>query len=115
MPAKRCPMCHRASEDRAWHCRCGYEFGQDLAKTRELLRDQLTNAKIMLGLFITLELGSALLIWVAVQCGFTLAPEVAGLVASAWVVARSIRKLRVSRESLKLLAPKHVPQARVVR
>jgi len=114
MPAKRCPMCHRASEDRAWRCSCGYEFGQPVERTRELLRDQLTNAKIMVGLFGVLELGIAGAMWLAAMYIPLIFP-LAGVVATTGGLARNIRKLRVSRESLRLLAPKELPAARVVR
>jgi hypothetical protein len=114
MPAKRCPMCHRASESRAWHCACGYEFGQPVERTRELLRDQLTNARIMLGIFGTLDLATMGAMVLAAMHGVFIAPGLL-LVGLTWISARSLRKLRVTRESLKLLAPKDLPAARVVK
>jgi hypothetical protein len=107
-------MCHRASDKLAWHCACGYEFGQDVARTRELLRSQLTNARIALGIFGTLELAIAVGTWFAVQYGFVITP-IASLVGSTVIVARSLRKISISRESLKLLAPKDLPVARALR
>ena len=113
MPAKRCPMCHRASDDRAWRCACGYEFGQPVEKTRELLRDQLTTAKITLAIVAVLDAGAvvgmieALLHGVGVFCGFGFALLVIGTI-------RQVRKIAISRESLRLLAPKDLPTARVV-
>jgi hypothetical protein len=114
MPAKRCPMCHRASEDRAWHCACGYEFGQPVERTRELLRDQLTNAKIMLGIFGGLDLAMMGGMVFAAMHGVFVSPGLA-LVLLTWLAARNIRKIRISRESLQLLAAKDLPAARVVR
>jgi hypothetical protein len=103
-------MCHRATEDRAWQCACGYEFGQDVAKTRELLRDQLTNAKIMLAIFIVLDAASVALL----VAGLVYALPVIGFIFFIGGTVRAVRKIAISRESLRLLAPKELPAARVV-
>ena len=46
MPAKHCPLCHRASDAIAWQCHCGYEFGQEPAKVLVLIDSQITNARL---------------------------------------------------------------------
>jgi cobyrinic acid a,c-diamide synthase len=106
-------MCHRASDDRAWQCACGYEFGQQVEKTRELLRDQLVTAKILLAILLVVDAGAVFGMVEAVIHGFAV---FSGFAFCALVLAtiRQIRKIAISRESLRLLAPKDLPVARVV-
>jgi hypothetical protein len=106
-------MCHRASDDRAWQCRCGYEFGQDVARTRELLRDQLISAKIFLAIFVVLDAAVVLGTIELARRGVIFV----SLLAFVFLIlgtGRSLRKIMISRESLRALAPKDLPVARVV-
>jgi hypothetical protein len=109
MPAKRCPMCHRASEGTAWKCACGYEFGKDIETVRGMLRSQLRNSWITFSLVLVLDLG---LVALAVA-GAALTPIFA-LLALLGVTSRTLRKILVSRESLRQLAPAELPTARLL-
>jgi hypothetical protein len=108
MAAKVCPLCHRSSSGSAWQCQCGYEFGQSIDKVRVLLRDQETNAWIVLGVLLVLDLaaiGGAIVVGVL---GLGWLPWIApGLLIAATV--RTLRKLRIARESLRQLAERHAP------
>ena len=106
-------MCHRTSDDRARRCQCGYEFGQPVERTLELLRRQRNSAMIVLCLFLVLDAGALFGMYEAALHGFVV---FSGFVAVALVVGtlRPIRKLGIARESARLLAPKQLPTARVV-
>ncbi|MBV8756490.1 MAG: hypothetical protein JO257_04410 [Deltaproteobacteria bacterium] len=109
MPAKRCPMCHRASESTAWQCSCGYEFGQDLEKVRGMLRSQLHNAWITSILYLLLDLAMLpMLLFVP------LIVPLGAFIVLTTATARSVRKILISRESLRQLAPKDLPTARLL-
>jgi hypothetical protein len=115
MAAKRCPMCHRVSDNRAWRCGCGYEFGQEVAKTRELLRDQLVTAKIVFAIMVVVDLGIATaIVAAAIYYGLVLVP-LFGFAAAVLFTARTGRKILIARESLRLLAPGKLPKATVVK
>jgi len=109
MPAKRCPMCHRASESTAWQCSCGYEFGQDIDTVQRLLRAQLRASRIAFGVLALLDVGMVALI-VLGQAFF----PVIGLTALAGATGRTARKIAISRESLRQLAPRQLPQAKLL-
>ena len=113
MPAKRCPMCHRASESTAWRCSCGYELGQDIDTVQRLLRDQLRSASIALGTLLALDIAVlALVAWTALQ-GAVLMPGLAFAFLLAWT-GRAGRKILISRESLRQLAPRQLPTAKLL-
>jgi hypothetical protein len=107
-------MCHRASEDRAWRCRCGYEFGQPVDRTLELLRSQTVNAKITLGIFVVLDAGAVFGMIEAALHGYIVFSGVV-FVALAIGTIRPIRKLAIARESTRLLSAKALPTARAIR
>ena len=102
-------MCHRANEQRAWQCNCGYEFGQPVERAIELLRDQRTNTWFMLVFSILALAGSlALLIF--------------GRFTSIWLFAgcfiwmgRNIRKLLITRASLRQLDARKLPEAKLLK
>jgi len=102
-------MCHRASENTAWQCACGYEFGQDIEKVRGMLRAQLKTSWLAFGALLVADL---VLVALAVV-GFALTPVLvlAGLLGAT---GRSARKILVSRESLRQLAPADLPTARLL-
>ena len=108
MAAKVCPLCHRASPSCTWQCHCGYEFGQSIDKVRVLLRDQQTNAWIVLGVLLVLDLaavGGAIFVGIL---GLGWLPWIwPGLLIFATV--RTLRKLRIARESLRQLAERYAP------
>jgi hypothetical protein len=118
MPAKRCPMCHTVNEDRDWQCqKCGYEFGQPVERVRELLRDQMTNAKIALVMLIILDLGVlGLPIYGALsRSGIILFPGIFSVAfLTRWTV-KNVQKISITRESLRALAdhgkPAELPKA----
>lgn len=102
-------MCHRASESTAWQCACGYEFGQDVETVRGMLHSQLQNAYFTSALFLLLDLAMIPLLF--------LAPVILPL--GAFVVltsatATSVRKILISRESLRQLSPRDLPTARLL-
>jgi 1,4-dihydroxy-2-naphthoate octaprenyltransferase len=103
MPAKRCPMCHRASAANAWQCVCGYEFGQDVEKVRALLRDQRTNAWIILVLLLVVDAMAVFGVFYAALHGF-LVFSVLGFSALILGTARTVRTLLITRASLRQLA-----------
>ena len=106
MPAKRCPMCHQANEDRAWKCRrCGYEFGQPAATTIELLRGQLRSQYIILVVFAVLEAATvAYLAFGLREFPMPLiVPGGAFVMFMLWTVRAAI-KIRISRESIRALS-----------
>ena len=102
-------MCHRASESTAWQCACGYEFGQDLETVRAMLRSQLHNAYLTSVLFLLLDLAMLpMLLFVP------LFVPLAGFVVLTTATAKSVRKISISRESLRQLAPRELPTAKLL-
>jgi hypothetical protein len=112
MAVKRCPMCHSASASTAWQCRCGYEFGQDVGKTLVLLRDQRTNARIMLASMAVIDLAA---VGAFVLVGFPgpILIPVLGIAALFGVTARVARKLSITRASIRQLEKRELPKATV--
>jgi hypothetical protein len=106
-------MCHRASESTAWQCGCGYEFGQDIDTVQRLLRDQLRNAWIQLGALITIDLGILAITIITALTGAGLIPGL-GFAFLLAATGRTIRKIAISRESLRQLAPRELPTARLL-
>jgi ethanolamine transporter EutH len=88
-------MCHRASESTAWQCGCGYEFGQDI--------DTL----------ITIDLGILAITIITALTGAGLIPGL-GFAFLLAATGRTIRKIAISRESLRQLAPRELPTARLL-
>lgn len=107
-------MCHRASAANAWQCHCGYEFGQDIAKVRVLLRDQQTNAWIMLVGLLMLDISAVCWLFSLVAHGFALF-SISGFVLLVVMTVRTAQKLAITRSSLRQLASREValPKARV--
>ncbi|HEX7841897.1 MAG TPA: hypothetical protein VF469_30715 [Kofleriaceae bacterium] len=103
MAAKVCPMCHRSNSGSAWQCGCGYEFGQSAEKVRALLRGQQTAAWIVLPMLLVLDIAAVGGMIYAVMHGLVVYST---LVFGALIMgtARTVRKLRVTRESLRQLA-----------
>jgi hypothetical protein len=107
-------MCHRASDARAWQCDCGYEFGQSVDKVLELLRGQRTNARITLAVVAGLDVSMigamvyALMHGVAVVSGFL-------LIGLTYWTFRSVQRLRITNESMRQLAAKTLPEARLLK
>jgi hypothetical protein len=108
MPAKRCPMCHRASGAGAWQCPCGYEFGQSIDNALELLRDQRTNTRIMLGLLLLVDVGVLGAVVVVGLGGALVFAALGGLFVAT---GRLIRKLRLTGESIGQLSRRELPKA----
>jgi hypothetical protein len=105
MAAKVCPLCHRSNPGTAWQCPCGYEFGQSIDK---VLRDQRTNAWIVLGVLVALDLAMIGGSVYAAVCGWGWMPWlVPGLLIGGTV--RTMRKLQITRASLSQLAERQAP------
>ena len=99
-------MCHRANEETAWQCSCGYEFGQSLAKVRVLLRSQRVNAWIALVILLAL---TAAALYAAVT-GFGILPFL-GFIVLVVSAMRSVRTLWITRTSMRQLANRDLPVA----
>ena len=102
-------MCHRASENTAWQCACGYEFGQDLETVRGMLRSQLHTAYVTSALFLLLDLGMLAMLFFA-----PMIIPIGGFIMLTLGFVKSIRKIAISRESLRQLAPRELPTARLL-
>jgi hypothetical protein len=102
-------MCHRASESTAGHCACGYAFGQDIDTVQRLLRNQLRSSTaataalsiLHVSMFTLLVFGQSIL------GAFAIA-------ALARTTLKSARKMAISRESLRQLAPRQLPTAKLL-
>jgi hypothetical protein len=115
MPAKRCPMCHQANEDRAWSCRrCAYEFGQPVEKVLELLRGQLRSQTIIV--LVLLALLGGLVAAIVFRIPVATSVAILTLVMNASWLARASHKLALTRSSLRSLSARHheLPKAVVV-
>jgi len=107
-------MCHRASEERAWQCNCGYEFGQDPEQVIVLLRDQRRTTRITLGILLGLEaLMIGGVVW-GMQHGWLVLPTIPFLLVTVWTVRAAI-KLSITRESLRQLGAKSLPEAKLLK
>jgi len=103
MAAKVCPMCHRSSPGSAWRCGCGYEFGQSVEKVRVLLRDQQTTGRILLSMLLVLDLAAVGgMIYAAMHGLFVYSSLL--FVALSTSTVRTVRKLQITRASLRQLA-----------
>ncbi len=100
-------MCHTVNEDRDWQCRrCGYEFGQPIERVRELLRDQMTNARIALWFLIAADV---VLFAIPLYCIFIGARVVIlpGMLVVAFLTRATVKnaqKISISKQSLRSLA-----------
>jgi hypothetical protein len=97
----------------AWRCGCGYEFGQTVERVRALLRDQQASAWIALAVVAFVDatavfgaVFAAIHGWIVVSAfGFT---------ALTLVTARSVRRLLITRASLRQLAERDAAIPRAV-
>ena len=112
MPARRCPLCHRANDATASQCRCGYEFGQSVAQALELLSDQETGTKILLGVLLAADIAAAAGVFHAFLHGGIMVFG-GGLAALFLWTARTVQKLQITRESLRQLSDGALPLAKV--
>jgi hypothetical protein len=111
MPARRCPMCHRAAA--SWPCTCGPEIGQRAERVRELLRDQHTSAWLAL---ITLLLVDAAAVAGAVSAaihGFIVFSAL-GFTALILVTVRAVQRLLIARAGLRRLTRRNAVLPRAV-
>jgi hypothetical protein len=102
-------MCHRASESTAGQCACGYEFGQDIDTVQRLLRQQLRSSAAATAALSVLDVTMVALIVV----GQSILPALA-LAAFARMTLKNARKIVISRESLRQLAPRQLPTAKLL-
>jgi hypothetical protein len=93
------------SGNEAWQCACGYEFGQSVDTALELLRDQLRNQKIQLGLLLAVDI-------VAIPfMAFLKLIGVIGIVLLFGATARVARRLSITRASIRNLSQRALPKA----
>jgi hypothetical protein len=102
-------MCHRASESTAGQCACGYAFGQDIDTVQRLLRKQLRESTGATAALALVDVTMVALIVV----GQTILPALA-LAAFARMTIKNARKIAISRESLRQLAPRQLPIAKLL-
>jgi uncharacterized membrane protein required for colicin V production len=109
-------MCHRVSAAHAWQCACGYEFGQYAERVRVLLRDQQTNAWIMLASLVVVDVAAVCGMVYAAIHGFIVFSGL-GFTALTLLTARTVRTLLITRASLRELDRRDtaVPRAIVLR
>lgn len=105
-------MCHRAHEATAQQCACGYEFGQRPEKTLELLRSQQRNASISLLLLLLAFGGGAILLYATLLYQSPIIVVVA-FGPLAVQTLRTIRKLSITRESIRQLETRTLPKAQL--
>ena len=96
-------MCHRASAASAWRCGCGHEFSQTAERVRALLRDQQTSAWITLIALVMLDGAAAAGAVYAAVHGFIVIAAL-GFTALTLLTVRAVRKLLVTRATLRQLA-----------
>lgn len=111
-------MCHGVNEDRDWQCRrCGYEFGQPVERVRELLHDQLTNARIALWLLLVADvvLVALPLYGLFVGARVVLVPGIITVLFLTRATVKSAQKISISKQSLRALEshdqPAELPKA----
>ena len=111
MKVRRCPLCHRANSASEWQCHCGYEFGQAPEKALELLYSQGRNVKIGLALLLAADAAAF------VALALALSPVLSGILCGflALQTIRLIRKLMITRESIRQLEPRTLPKAQLRR
>ena len=107
-------MCHRASDARAWLCDCGYEFGQSVDKALELLRAQRTNARITLAIVVGLDAAMIGAMVYALMRGVAVVSGLLFIGLMYWTF-RSVQRLRITNESMRQLAAKTLPEARLLK
>ena len=111
-------MCHTVNEDRDWQCqRCHYEFGQPVERTRELLRDQRTNAKIAFGFLLVIDVAMLALPAIALYAGsrMVIMPGILTVIFLTRATVKTFQKISISNASLRALAdhgkPTELPKA----
>jgi hypothetical protein len=109
-------MCHQVNERHQLQCSaCNYVFGQPVDETRAQLREQLSSARtqliglaivdvLFLGLLVVMALAGVVIFWIF------------GCVLLAGANIRVIRKMQISRDSLRSLDRQFpaLPKARLV-
>ena len=101
-------MCHRLNEQRALRCDCRYKFGQSVDKVIDLLHRQRRQGWVVLGTALLADAGSIFLL-------------TTGSLRAIWLAAgsflwtgRVIRKLLITRVSLRQLESRKLPEARLL-
>lgn len=90
-------------------CSCGYTFGQDIDTVRGMLRAQLRNSWATLVVLVIADVG----VLATALVGSALIAAI-GLTSLIGATGRTVRKIAISRESLRQLAPRQLPQARLL-
>jgi hypothetical protein len=104
-------MCHGRSAGSEWRCECGYEFGQSVDKVLVLLRDQQTNARIVLVILLLIDAAAvAGTVYLAATHG-TFVVSFLAMIFLIGATARAARKLLITRESLKQIERAALPAA----
>jgi len=90
-------------------CSCGYTFGQDVDTVRRMLRAQLRKSWVKLAALAIADVGMLGLAFL----GPTILAAF-GMASLFGATGRTARKIAISRESLRQLAPRQLPQARLL-
>ncbi len=90
-------------------CSCGYTFGQDIDTVRGMLRAQLRNSWATLVVLVIADVG----VLATALVGSARIAAI-GLTSLLGATGRTVRKIAISRESLRQLAPRQLPQARLL-
>ena len=98
---------------RAWQCDCGYEFGQSVDKLLELLRAQRTNARIT-AIVVGLDAAMIGAMVYALMHGVAVVSGLLFIGLMYWTF-RSVQRLRITNESMRQLAAKTLPEARLLK
>jgi|SRR5450432_980582 hypothetical protein len=107
-------MCHRASDALAWQCDCGYEFGQSVDKVLELLRGQRKSAAATLAFVVFLDVAMVGAVIYSAMHGVIVLSFFLVLGLVYWTF-RSVQRLRITNESMRQLAAKPLPEARLLK
>jgi hypothetical protein len=109
-----CPMCHYRNSQRAKECAdCGYEFGQSIDTLRGMLSNQLLNQRIMFWVLAVADLCLIGVIVLGVMYGFLIFPLMPFLFVTYQAV-RTVQKISITKQSMRMIADKQLPKATVV-
>jgi hypothetical protein len=113
MAIKRCPLCHGATKIDDPECRCGYVFGQSVDQVLTLLRERRTSARIVLALLLVVDLLAVAGVVYAILNGIIVISMLAFAGVFSFTV-HAIVKLSIIRRSIRVLANRKLPEARVI-
>jgi hypothetical protein len=114
MSAAVCPMCHLRNSQRAKECAdCGYEFGQSIDTLRGMLKSQLLNTRVMLGVLVVADLCLVGVIAIGLSAGMIVLPMLP-FVFITYQAVRAAQKISRTKYSLRAIESRQLPTATVV-